>query len=496
MPSKFGGIPVEENSTTKSRFGGIPVGDQQPAVPAATEEPKSLPGFLSNIPASAGRLLGNMGQAILHPIDTAQGVGTLLGGMAGEGAPGTWQSQVAYPAFRGAMEGLKNRYGGLKEIGNTLYSDPVGAAADASALLGAGGGLLRGAGAIADAGGAGRIAGLLRGAATGAETAGDVANPLTLPLKGAGEALKVGARGLAKSALSLPSKAEAYGATPAKALLEETRGVRPATIAESARGRIGELSNELESRAAAAPGKTSLAPARSLLEDKMLRAAQANSEATPRELEPMHRFLTVPGPQFAGEREFAPAPGPVGPSPILGPNGQPLPSSVQPQIERVAEQQSPSDLLKMKRQFDTDFVSNWSPTANTKGQLGVARQVHHALGSEINRAVPEAAGLNQRISSLIPVERSANMADLSAGPIERGLNRATRPTGALIPAIFGLHEGGVPGLATMLAGQELLSSPTAKMIGARGAYGGGAGAAAPITRRSLILLPEAGKASQ
>jgi len=334
------------------------------------------------------------------------------------------------------------------------------------------------------------------------QVAGNLISMFGVPaaMKGLGIGAEVGARPLVKSALGLPGKAEAFGATPAKAVLEETSGVRPSSIALSGRTALKELNSELESNAATAKGPLSLAPARATLEDAANKAAGANSIATPREIAPMQRQLTIPESGFAGNVEFAKgANTPItinqNPTGLFGPNGQALtkPSLIRgPSPEPVvAEEQTPLTGLKMKRQFDQDFIRNWNPQANTKGQLGVARSAYHDLASEVNRTVPGAPELNQRISSLIPAVDRAEAVNLSAGPGERILNRVARPTGALAPALLGLHEGGVPGMVGAITGQETLSSPVVKMMGARTLFNGGkalqkiapAGAAIPLTRR-------------
>ncbi len=63
-----------------------------------------------------------------------------------------------------AGAGLKNRYGGIEQVKNTLYNDPVGVAADASMLMDPAAGLAK--------------AGGLTKTATGLAKAGELANPM------------------------------------------------------------------------------------------------------------------------------------------------------------------------------------------------------------------------------------------------------------------------------------------------------------------------------
>ena len=329
------------------------------------------------------------------------------------------------------------------------------------------------------------------------------ATELALPAitKGLGKLVEAPAPALAESSLGIRGTAKAFGATPGKAILEETSGVRPSTVEESARTRLSELNNELEGRARNATSPVSLKPARDVLAKQSTKAAAANSEATPRELTPMQEQLVTPREGFTGRVEYpAGSHTPISfqqqPTGIVGPGGAPItrPALVRgaAPVPQVAEEQPAIDFLGMKRQFDKDFIRNWNPAANTKGALGTARKTYGAMANEFNAAVPGAPELNQRISSLVPVAERARLTDLSAGPGERIINRVTRPTGAMLPAVFGLHEGGIPGLFGALAGQETFASPTAKMLAARTLYGAGKGLEGiGQASRPLVILPPA-----
>lgn len=305
-------------------------------------------------------------------------------------------------------------------------------------------------------------------------------------IEGAGRALEGAARPMAKVALRLPGKAEAYGANPAKAALEETSGVRPLTVANSARDRISQLSQEQDAAANSSTVKGSLKPARDVVSGASTKAAGRNSAATPRELAPMDKFLNKPQPGFKGSTEYPPgANTPVNfkenPSPIIG--APPKVSTVAgPSPEPVVSEEQPaSALLGMRRQFNQDFIRNWNPQANTKGALGTARQAYHALGDEVDKAIPGGAARDQRISSLIPVEQSARATDLSPTIGQRMLTRISRPTGALLPAFIGGSLGGPAGAMLGLGGAEAAASPVPLMVGARSLYGAGRALDNPVT---------------
>jgi hypothetical protein len=146
--------------------------------PESTAPEKTLGGFASNVVTSAGRQLAGLGQAIAHPIDTAGGLLDLAAGAAQKALP---QGVVDFVnKFDSNPEAAKRAvkvaqavggqyakdYGSLEGIQNKLYTDPVGAAADISALLSGGASLASKAGVAAP-----KVAAL--------ETAARMTNPMT-----------------------------------------------------------------------------------------------------------------------------------------------------------------------------------------------------------------------------------------------------------------------------------------------------------------------------
>jgi hypothetical protein len=110
---------------------------------------------MSNIPKSAGNMASGIAQAVLHPVDTVKGLwDAAAGGMQnafyGSGPkpePGFLydpQSEATANAVGGFF---KDRYGGLRNIGNTMVEDPVGFASDVAGVAGVAGLGLRAAGA-------------------------------------------------------------------------------------------------------------------------------------------------------------------------------------------------------------------------------------------------------------------------------------------------------------------------------------------------------------
>jgi hypothetical protein len=500
MPGPWGKYATPAQAPESGPWQKYASQSQPAAAPSApTEESHSVAGFGSNLLSSGGKFIGGIGHAIAHPINTMQGMADVVAGGASKaglhqpGKPLTEQEGK----FDALVNDYKNSYGSLGAAGETLYHDPFRVAGDVSTLAGGAGGLLKSGAKAAGLASLPRAASALNTAGKAASLVGDVSNPMTLPLKGVGAGLKAIGPPLAESALGIRGQTHAFGATPGKAVLEETRGLRPATIEKSAQGKLGELNNELEGRAANAKGPADLTKARQVIQRASDKAAGANSADTPSELSPMSKQLVEPRPGFTGATEYpAGANTPISfqqnPTGVLGPSGQPI---TKPQLVHgpspspvVAAEQTPSTLLGMKRQFGQDFV-NWNPVIpRSPGATGVGRQAYHELAQELNNTVPGAESLNQRISSLIPVAQRAKLTDLNAGPIQHSLNRLHAPTGGMIPALFGLREGGLPGLMAMIAGQETLGSPTVRMMGARGAFGTGKALGSPTLRR---LIPPA-----
>ena len=478
-------MPWEKYAATDSakpweKYGGT----SAPAVPGAEK---------TGLPPIASPQLGAGGKntpAALKP--TPDNFFTSPNGLIRTGL-----NQAVEGAEHLAQPGRAAKFSGGSDIIHGLGRAALPAAIPAMAAAPLASATALGAGYLGDA--AGRGIARLSGAGPEAEQfAGDVAALPSGMLGGkvGGLASKL-APPLAKSALGIRGTTEAYGADPGKAILEDTRGVRPGSIAKSANLKLSNLNNQLEGKIAASKNTGSIEPARNLLRGKISDAQSANSELTPARLSPMLSQLTEPRPGFTGATEYDP--GAFTPihytpstSPLVAANGSAIPTT--PKLTygatpepKIAADQPASNLLDMKRQFDRDFIRNWNPAADTKGQLGVARQGYSALGNELEKAVPGVSELNQRISSLIPVAKRARLTDMAPGPTERVLDRATRPTGGMFPLLFGLHEGGPLGAAAVAAGQETLGSPAARMIAARSLHGLG---------KPLGVLPSATAADQ
>ena len=172
---------------------------QSGAQPPKTTDISQLPG---NIIPSAQRFASGLAQAVTHPVDTFNGVFDAVTGAVRNLAPDQVRTAIDSmdsPQGRQAAERAsgtataigdfyKDRYGGRENILHTAITDPVGAAADLSTVLGVGGG-------------AAKLAGM-GNAAQGLSRLSTLTNPLTA----VGKAATAGAKGagfVAKHALGL-----------------------------------------------------------------------------------------------------------------------------------------------------------------------------------------------------------------------------------------------------------------------------------------------------
>jgi hypothetical protein len=380
-------------------------------------------------------------------------------------------------------------------------------------------------------------------------------SPVTGALMGAGgqvlgQGLKAAAPVIAETALGLPKAARAFGKTPGTALLDETRGIRPSTIAASAQERLGKLNPQLEQAADAASVRPApriagflpppreeipLAPAPTPRNPKM------SPMGFPARVNPEEPFqlrreggsiedLPFSNPHYLSGSEHPELSGRV--TPLQNPQQvttrmgtllrQPeMSASIPPTIEsnpvaslrparsiintsadtalrqnaaalhgqltdmgdtlsrhfdtgaEIPENVTPRQLLDLKRGFNDQHLT-WNPETH-KSALSTGRQAYNALDQELDRTVPESAGLNQRISSLIPVAQRAESISRGAPTLQRAAQRFGAHTGALtlggIGGYQGYREGGVPGaIAGGLTGvlaPELIASPEGQMTLAR-----------------------------
>jgi hypothetical protein len=198
-------MTVEQQQAMAMAQARLRLQQQPPQPPSEIPSGRSVGGFISNIGSSAGQLVGGLANMVMSPIDTASGILDIGAGALQNVLPKAFvdfinksetpealaAGQRAITAANAAGGFFKDRYGSLDKIQNTLYTDPVGAAADLSTLFTGGGAAAtrlaaasRGpivAGAMAGLPGMGAAAstsGALSTAGKALSTAGQYTNPL------------------------------------------------------------------------------------------------------------------------------------------------------------------------------------------------------------------------------------------------------------------------------------------------------------------------------
>lgn len=176
---------------------------QTPATGAnTTSQSPSVGGFLGNVVSSGANFAGNLINAVAHPITTGQ---NLLETGAGALQEAGGQTNDNTAKFDQLKNYFVNRYGGISNLEHTLYTDPVGFAADLSTVLGTGAGVAGLGAKAAELGGLGEVgsaatetaaateasglAGGLKATASALGTGAKYTNPLTPIVAGAGAAL-------------------------------------------------------------------------------------------------------------------------------------------------------------------------------------------------------------------------------------------------------------------------------------------------------------------
>lgn len=265
------------------------------------------------------------------------------------------------------------------------------------------------------------------------ETGGELAGGLMGGAAGALGSRALGrptATGLANSALGTTRRARNFGTNPGRAVLQETKGLTPETIAKSATERISKLMPVME-RHVELGGPVDLTEPRRIVDEALTEAAKQGSETVYKQLLSMKNSLQG--------------------NPVTG---MPYPPQV-PAREAL-------DILRGFNEEHTRFVPERTTKANT-----IAKRTGGTLKGKLREASPGSQELASRISNLIPAEQMALKEQNAPGMVETGVNRMTRPTGGLLPALAGFMQGGPVGAGLVMAGQEGLSQPAVKMSLAR-----------------------------
>ncbi len=393
-------------------------------------------GVLGAVEQAGGQAIKTMAQPLIHPIDTVKGAAKAAGYVGGNliGLPDV-------PDEWNPITGMRNQFlADQKQGGTTLALEN---------LLGSVGGMIEGGRAM-----------------------GAVAEPAVRGLlRATGRGLQGGGEGLAESALGVRNTDRAFDANPGRAILDETTGFKPSTIADEAQERLADLAIERAQLAKANPGPVNFAPARQVAADAMQEQALRNAIPQINRMAPLAEQMRTQGEPSGGW--------PIGVRPPR-PAGRPIPPFVE----------TPEALNLREGVGNYAADKPWTGKASADPLRGMVRGVYGSMSDSIHNTVPEIAPIDAAMHDLIPVAQRAGETDLNASTLQRVAGRFSRPTGALTAGVAGGAEGfhlaGVPGaVAGGIAGlvtPEILADPAVQMAIARAAdrVGNAAQGAAPL----------------
>lgn len=286
--------------------------------------------------------------------------------------------------------------------------------------------------------------------ATSGQAAGQIAKEgaiqggLTAATEVIGALGKAIAPSMAESSLGVGAAMRGRGRTIGQAVLNQTSGIGPKAVSESAADAVDKLTAEMESRVDQATQqgvRGSSLPAHQVI-DNALRNTPRNAPEVIDKLQSLRDKLDLRGTNAIGPMQI---------------------------------DFTPNELLEMKRGIGKS-IDTWPPEWKyNKDVIRAKMGLYGALDKEVDRLAPGTDMLNQQISSLIPaIKQGAKEAD-QAGIVQNLAHRLGAHTGALVGAGIGGAlgyrkggtEGAVLGSTLGLVAPELLSSPQAQMLGAR-----------------------------
>jgi hypothetical protein len=246
MP-RFNGTPIEDTSTEqrKPRFGGKPV-----EAAADSLDWGDVPGQAAkNFLPSLGQMGSDMYQAVRHPVQTAEALGSVAGGVAAKAGIGNMDQGPADAVGKF----FADRYGSEEGFKRALAEDPAGVLSDLGTVLTLGGGAAARAPGVA-----GKVAGVVG-------KVGEIVDPVSASLKVGGAVVRKGGSAAA-TALGMSTgvggdairEMAASGRSGNTAALEQMRNRAPVTdISDSANHALDQMRAERS-----AQFDTDMAPAR------------------------------------------------------------------------------------------------------------------------------------------------------------------------------------------------------------------------------------------
>lgn len=453
--------------------------EAQPIAGPVEDQGKTVMGFLGNIAKSTGRLAGNIGEAIIHPIQTARTVASLPLGL-GEKIARKVDKKVtgrdgevlpSEQALNNLLTALGERYGGKQNIQDTLYEDPVGAAADVAALLTGTGAGLRTAGRAAEVS-------ELSKAGEIASKAGSVVDPI-----------RQGGKVVAKTAEKVATKATERAAK----LYDSILGINKNEAREVIRsGKKTTGQKIVEKGGIPGPAKTGEG-IRQFASDKVdeLETKVQGKLAELDNAGQKVKTADVVKPLEDMKAELANL-------------GEPVPARLQgviDAIKKTGDELTPSQANALKREYYSLLRGKKANFSIPVEELPSAKQIWRMAGSSLRQQIGK---LDDTVNDL-NAEQGLHLeiADKITDQLAKGLSISTKDAASLIGSIIsngalktagaglvgGVAFGGLPGAAAGAVAEKLLTTVPAKTARAKAALKTSkaartAGRAAGVTRNS------------
>lgn len=411
----------------------------------ATAKPVTPTGYLPTVQdwmRSGTEYLANTAQAVLHPIQTAKGLGNVALGTAQKLLPGQ-QAQEPYADAVGQF--ILQRYGSVDKALDTLKHDPVGTLADASAILSGGASL---------AARAPRYATMARALGTTAR----VIDPLTVTTKAvgmAGRALstpqQVTAGRLVNQLIKPSNRQFSYGRNPGLAVAQEgivaTNLTELATKVAQRRQQVGQQIGQALVIPSIASQRLNVATVLDPITEALTKAQQAprTNRALIRRLENLRKDLL--GVTFD-------------------------PQTGQQVVTRNLTTVSPTEAFALKTEIGE--LTQWTDNLTEDTLVNAAlKKSYQKVREQLEYAVPGIKSLNTRYGNLLEAENATRRQALAA-------ERASRP--AWLDAVIGSAGAGIGGFYGR--------SPTAAVSGAILSIGARHLVNSPLFRTGMAVFLE------
>lgn len=134
---------------------------------------------LGNVPESAGETARGLFNAVIHPIDTAKGLGGLVVGGVQKLIPGTQEQEENFDLM---IDFYKDRYGSVEGFKRASIKDPVGVLADGASFAMPGGALIKSLGTTAKVGALTKVGAALQKVSTAVDPLSVAAKVVRAPL--------------------------------------------------------------------------------------------------------------------------------------------------------------------------------------------------------------------------------------------------------------------------------------------------------------------------